>query len=182
MRQDPDKIMVGEIRDLDTAHMAIHSALTGHLVLSTLHTNEACGAVTRLIDMGIEPFLITSTLESIVAQRLIRSICSRCKTAFTPSEFVLSQVGLTPDDIEGRELFYGKGCTECNNTGYRGRTGIFEVLFMNDDIRPLVIDRSPTSVLRQKALSLGMTTLRKEGIVKILDGITTIEEVARETQ
>ena len=182
LRQDPDKIMVGEIRDIDTAHMAIHSALTGHLVLSTLHTNEACGAITRLIDMGIEPFLITSTLESIVAQRLIRAICSRCKTAFKPSEFVLSQVGLTPEDTEGRELFYGKGCSECNNTGYRGRTGIFEVLFLNDEIRPLVIERAPTSALRQKALSLGMTTLRKEGIVKILEGITTIEEVARETQ
>jgi len=181
LRQDPDKIMVGEIRDIETAQMAIHASLTGHIVLTTLHTNDAAGAITRLIDMGVEPFLITSTLELVIAQRLIRTICQRCKTAFKPSEFALNQVGLTLDDIEGREICYGKGCHECNNTGYRGRVGVFEIMPIAEEIRPLIIAQSPTVILREKGRELGMKTLREDGIQKILEGVTTIEEIARET-
>lgn len=182
LRQDPDKIMVGEIRDLETAQMSIQSSLTGHLVLSTLHTNDAPGAITRLIDMGVEPFLITSTLEDILAQRLIRTICPRCKTPYKPSEFVLNELGLTLDDVEGKELYYGKGCHECNDTGYLGRTGIFELMMISDAIRELVMKRSPTVMLRTKAREQGMRTLREEGILKIFDGVTSVEEVARETR
>jgi len=182
LRQDPDKIMVGEIRDLETAQMSIQSSLTGHLVLTTLHTNDAPGAITRLVDMGVEPFLITSTLESILAQRLIRTICPRCKTPYKPSEFVLNELGLTLDDVEGKELYYGKGCHECNDTGYRGRTGIFELMMISDAIRELVMERSPTVMLRTKAREQGMRTLREEGILKIFDGVTSVEEVARETR
>jgi type IV pilus assembly protein PilB len=181
LRQDPDKIMVGEIRDLETAEMSIQASLTGHLVLSTLHTNDAPGAVTRLIDMGVEPFLMTSTLEAILAQRLIRTICPRCKTAYKPSEFVLNELGLTLDDVEGKELYYGKGCHECNDTGYLGRTGIFELMIISEPIRELIMKKSPTVILREKAKELGMRTMREAGILKIFDGITTVEEVARET-
>jgi len=181
LRQDPDKIMVGEIRDLETAALAIQASLTGHLVLTTLHTNDAPGGITRLIDMGVEPFLITSTLEGILAQRLIRTICPRCKTPFSPTEFALNQIGLTLEDVEGKELFYGRGCPDCNDTGYLGRTGIFELLRASDPIRELIIKNAPTVVIRQKAKEEGMRTLREEGILKIFDGVTTIEEVARET-
>jgi len=181
LRQDPDKIMVGEIRDLETAELSIQASLTGHLVLSTLHTNDAPGAITRLIDMEVEPFLITSTLEAILAQRLIRTICPRCKTPFSPSEFVLNELGLTLDDIEGKQLFYGKGCHECNETGYLGRTGIFELMVIRDPIRDLIMKKAPTVLMREKARELGMRTLREEGILKIFDGISTVEEVARET-
>ncbi len=182
LRQDPDKIMVGEVRDLTTAEMSIQASLTGHLVLSTLHTNDAPGAITRLIDMGVEPFLITSTLEAILAQRLIRTICPRCRTAFKPSEFVLNELGLTLDDVEGKDLFYGKGCQECNDTGYLGRTGIFELMSITDPIRELIMKRSPTVLLREKAREQGMRSLRDEGVLKIFDGITSVEEVARETR
>ena len=181
LRQDPDKIMVGEIRDIETAALAVQASLTGHLVLSTIHTNDAPGGITRLIDMGVEPFLITSTLEGILAQRLIRTICPRCKTPFKPTEFALNQIGLTLEDIEGKELFYGRGCPDCNDSGYRGRTGIFELLGITDSIRELIIKNAPTVVIREKAREEGMRTLREEGILKIFDGTTTIEEVARET-
>ncbi len=181
LRQDPDKIMVGEIRDLETAALAIQASLTGHLVLSTLHTNDAAGAITRLVDMGVEPFLINSTLEAILAQRLIRTVCPRCKTPFKPTEFALNQIGLTLEDIEGKELFYGRGCPDCNDTGYLGRTGIFELLTITDSIRELIIQNAPTVMIRQKGREEGMRTLREEGILKISDGVTTIEEVARET-
>lgn len=182
LRQDPDKIMVGEVRDLETAEMSIQASLTGHLVLSTLHTNDAPGAVTRLMDMGVEPFLITSTLEAILAQRLIRTICPRCRTAYTASEFVLNELGLTMDDVEGKELYYGKGCQECNDTGYLGRSGIFELMIISDPIRDLIMKKSPTVLLREKAREQGMRSLRDEGIFKIFDGFTTVEEVARETR
>jgi type IV pilus assembly protein PilB len=182
LRQDPDKIMVGEIRDLLTAQMSIQASLTGHLVLSTLHTNDSPGAVTRLIDMGVEPFLITSTLEAILAQRLIRTICQRCKTPYTASEFILNELGLTLADIEGKELFYGRGCNECNDTGYRGRTGIFELLQATEPIRELIMKKSPTVILREKAREQGMRSLRDEGILKMFDGVTSVEEVARETR
>ncbi len=181
VRQDPDRIMVGEIRDLDTATMSVHASLTGHLVFSTLHTNDAPGAITRLIDMGVEPFLINSTLEAILAQRLIRKVCPRCKAPFRPTEFMLNQLGLTLEDIEGKQLYYGKGCHECNNTGYLGRTGIFELLIISDPIRELIIQRAPTVLISEKARELGMRTLREDGILKIYDGITTIEEISRET-
>jgi type IV pilus assembly protein PilB len=182
LRQDPDKIMVGEVRDLETAEMSIQASLTGHLVLSTLHTNDAPGAVTRLMDMGVEPFLITSTLEAILAQRLIRTICPRCRTAYTASEFVLNELGLTLDDVEGKELYYGKGCQECNDTGYLGRSGIFELMITTDPIRDLIMKKSPTVLLREKAREQGMRSLRDEGIFKVFDGFTTVEEVARETR
>jgi len=182
LRQDPDKIMVGEVRDLETAQMSIQASLTGHLVLSTLHTNDAPGAVTRLIDMGVEPFLMTSTLETILGQRLIRTICPRCKTKYTPSEFILNELGLTLNDIEGKELFYGKGCHECNDTGYLGRTGIFELMVITDQLRELIMKRSPTVILRQTGQEQGMRTMRDEGILKLFDGMTTVEEVARETR
>jgi len=181
LRQDPDKIMVGEIRDLETAALAIQASLTGHLVMTTVHTNDAPGTITRLVDMGVEPFLITSTLECILAQRLIRTICVRCKTPFKPTEFALNQVGLTLEDIEGKELFYGRGCPDCNDTGYKGRTGIFELLMVTDSIRELIVQNAPTVVIRGKAREEGMRTLREEGILKIYDGVTTIEEVSRET-
>jgi type IV pilus assembly protein PilB len=181
LRQDPDKIMVGEIRDLETAALAIQASLTGHLVMSTLHTNDAPGGITRLVDIGVEPFLITSTLEAVLAQRLIRTVCPRCKTPFRPTEFALNQVGLTLEDVEDKELYYGRGCPDCNDTGYLGRTGIFELLQITDSIRDLVIQNAPTVIVREKAREEGMRTLREEGIYKIYDGVTTIEEVARET-
>jgi len=181
LRQDPDKIMVGEIRDIETAALAIQASLTGHLVMSTLHTNDAPGAITRLVDIGVEPFLITSTLEAILAQRLIRTICPRCKTPFRPTEFALNQIGLTLEDVQDKELYYGRGCPDCNDTGYLGRSGIFELLYISDPIRDLVVQNAPTVVIREKAREEGMRTLREEGILKIYDGDTTIEEVARET-
>lgn len=181
LRQDPDRIMVGETRDLETAQIAIQASLTGHLVLTTLHTNDAPGGVTRLIDMGVEPFLISSTLLSILAQRLIRTICKRCKTPYKPTEQVLSSLGLTPDDIGEREFCFGKGCNDCNNTGYRGRKGIFELLIISDPIRELINQRAPAIVIREKAIELGMTTLRQDGIRSILDGETTVEEVLKYT-
>jgi type IV pilus assembly protein PilB len=182
LRQDPDKVMVGEVRDLETAQMSIQASLTGHLVLSTLHTNDAPGAVTRLIDMGLEPFLITSSLEAILGQRLIRTICPRCKTAYKPSEFILNELGLTLNDIEGKQLYYGKGCYECNDTGYLGRTGIFELMVVSEALRELIMKKSPTVILREKAREQGMRLLREEGILKMFDGVTTVEEVARETR
>lgn len=181
LRQDPDKIMVGEIRDIETAQMAIQASLTGHLVFTTLHTNNAPGSITRLVDMGVEPFLVSSTLEAILAQRLIRKICQRCKTPFRPNEFQLNQIGLTLKDIENKELYYGKGCQDCNQSGYKGRTGIFELLVVNDTIRDLIVQGAPTIVIQEKAREGGMRTMREEGILKIYDGLTSIEEVSRET-
>jgi len=182
LRQDPDIIMVGEIRDPETAQIAIQASLTGHLVFSTLHTNDAPGAVTRLIDMGVEPFLITSTLEAIVAQRLVRTICPDCKTEYVPDEKELSQLELTPRDVEGKKFYYGKGCKKCNDIGYRGRVGIFEVLMMDDNIRSLIIERSSTAAIREAAREGGMKTLREDGLIKIYDGLTAIKELVRETQ
>lgn len=181
LRQDPDRILVGEMRDLETAQIAIQASLTGHLVLSTLHTNDAPGAVTRLIDMGCEPFLVAATLEGVLGQRLLRRICPECRVAYTPSEAVLEQIGLTPADIGGKEFYTGKGCDTCNDTGYKGRQGLFELLDMNDPIRELISKRAATVVLKQKARELGMKTLREDGLRNIYDGITTIEEVLKYT-
>jgi type IV pilus assembly protein PilB len=181
LRQDPDVIMVGEMRDLETAQISIQASLTGHLVLTTLHTNDAPGAVTRMIDMGVEPFLITSTLEAILAQRLIRTVCKKCRVAYEPTDAVLSSAGLARTDIGGRPFYYGKGCAECNETGYRGRKGLYELLPVTEPIRELVNLRAPSGVIRAKALELGMRTLREDGIRNILDGVTTVEEVLKYT-
>jgi len=182
LRQDPDIIMVGEIRDLETASIAIEAALTGHLVLSTLHTNDAPGAITRLIDMNVEPFLITSTIEGVIAQRLVRTICTGCRETYDPPEELLIDLGITSDMTKGVTFYQGKGCVDCNYTGYRGRIGIFETLTISEGIRELILDRSPTSVIRRQARKEGMRTMREDGWEKIVRGITTLEEILRETQ
>jgi type IV pilus assembly protein PilB len=181
LRQDPDKILVGEIRDLETAEIAIEASLTGHLVFSTLHTNDAASTITRLLDMGIEPFLLSATLYAIVAQRLVRVICRKCKEAYSPSEDQLMEVNLRPEDIEGRQLFYGRKCESCNRTGYRGRCALFEIMRIDAKMRELVMSRRSTDVVRTEAQTSGMRTLREAGILKVFDGLTTIEEVVRET-
>jgi type IV pilus assembly protein PilB len=181
LRQDPDRIMVGETRDLETAQIAIQASLTGHLVFTTLHTNDAPGAITRLIDMGVEPFLISSTLEAVLGQRLLRSICRQCRTTYKPSETLLAELGISRQDIGEKQFFYGKGCDACNNTGYKGRKGIYELLRLTDPIRELVNERAPTVTLKQKAVELGMVTLRQDGLRSIFAGDTTVEEVLRYT-
>ncbi len=181
LRQDPDRIMVGETRDLETAQIAIQASLTGHLVFTTLHTNDAPGAVTRLIDMGVEPFLISSTLEAVLGQRLLRSICSQCRTTYEPNQTFLDQLQLSRRDIGDKNFFYGKGCDACNNTGYKGRKGIYELMKINDPIRELINERAPTVVLKQKAIELGMVTLRQDGLRSIFEGETTMEEVLKYT-
>ena len=181
LRQDPDVIMIGEMRDLETAQIAIQSSLTGHLVLSTLHTNDAPGAVTRLIDMGTEPFLISSTLVCVLAQRLVRKICRDCRTPFEPTESQLALLNLSPHDLGEKVFYYGRGCANCHDTGYKGRKGIFELLVITEPLRALINERAPTVVLRQKAIELGMTTLREDGLRNIFEGETTIEEVVKYT-
>jgi len=181
LRQDPDIIMVGEMRDLETSQIAIQASLTGHLVLTTLHTNDAPGAVTRLIDMGVEPFLVASTLQCVLAQRLVRTVCKGCRTSFEPTETQLSLLNLSPHDVGDKVFYYGRGCGACNDTGYKGRKGIFELLMVNEAIRQLIIERAPTVVVRQKAIELGMVTLREDGLRGIFDGSTTIEEVLKYT-
>jgi type IV pilus assembly protein PilB len=181
LRQDPDVIMVGEMRDLETAQISIQASLTGHLVLSTLHTNDAPGAVTRLIDMGVEPFLISSTLVAVLGQRLVRTICKECRTPFEPTEAQLTMLNLSPHDLGDKVFYYGRGCSTCNDTGYKGRKGIYELLVINDSIRALVNERAPSVVLRQKAVELGMVTLREDGLRSIFDGDTTVEEVVKYT-
>ena len=181
LRQDPDRILVGEIRDLDTAQIAIQASLTGHLVLSTLHTNDAPGAVTRLIDMGTEPFLVAASLEGILAQRLLRTICKDCRASYEPNEALLNQLGVSSHELGDKEFYTGRGCDVCDQTGYKGRRGLFELLDMTDPIRELVTDRAPTVVIKQKAIELGMNTLREDGLRNIYDGNTTIEEVLKYT-
>lgn len=181
LRQDPDVIMVGEMRDLETSQIAIQASLTGHLVLSTLHTNDAPGAVTRLIDMGVEPFLISSTLMAVLAQRLVRTVCKKCRTPFEPTENQMGLLNLSPHDIGDKVFYYGRGCGACNDTGYKGRRGIFELLILNDVLRTMINERAPSVVLRQKAVELGMTTLREDGLRGIFDGATTIEEIVKYT-
>ncbi|MEI7773716.1 MAG: ATPase, T2SS/T4P/T4SS family [Verrucomicrobiota bacterium] len=181
LRQDPDRIMVGETRDVETAQIAIQASLTGHLVLTTLHTNDAPGAVTRLIDMGVEPFMISAALEGVLGQRLIRKVCTHCRTAYEPTEAVLSQLGLSPHEIGDKQFYYGAGCVHCNSTGYRGRKGIYELLDVTEPIRELINQRAPSLVLKQKAIELGMTTLRDDGLRLIYDGETSIEEILKYT-
>ncbi|MGA2786451.1 MAG: ATPase, T2SS/T4P/T4SS family [Verrucomicrobiota bacterium] len=181
LRQDPDIIMVGEMRDLETAQISIQASLTGHLVLSTLHTNDATGAITRMIDMGVEPFLISSTLMAVLAQRLVRTICQNCRTPFEPTEEQLSLLNLSAHDLGDKAFHYGRGCSTCNDTGYKGRKGIFELLVISEPIRLLINERAPTIVLRQKAIELGMVPLRDDGLRSIFEGDTTIEEVVKYT-
>jgi type IV pilus assembly protein PilB len=181
LRQDPDIIMVGEMRDLETAQISVQASLTGHLVLSTLHTNDATGAITRLIDMGVEPFLISSTLMGVLAQRLVRTICKNCRTPFEPTEEQLSLLNLSAHDLGDKAFHYGRGCSACNDTGYKGRKGIFELLIISEAVRVLINERAPTIVLRQKAIELGMVPLRDDGLRSIFEGDTTIEEVVKYT-
>ena len=181
LRQDPDRIMVGETRDLETAQIAIQASLTGHLVFTTLHTNDAPGAVTRLIDMGVEPFLISSTLEAVLGQRLLRSICPNCRATYQASDDILAQLELSRRDIGAKNFYHGKGCETCNQTGYKGRKGIYELMRITDPLRELINERAPTVVLKQKAVELGMVTLRQDGLRSIFAGDTTIEEVLKYT-
>jgi type IV pilus assembly protein PilB len=181
LRQDPDIILVGEIRDLETAEIAVQASLTGHLVFSTLHTNDAPSAIARLLDLGMEPFLVTATLEAIVAQRLVRRVCTHCKTPFEPNDELLMELELKQDDIKGKRFFYGRGCEACNNTGYRGRLAIYETMVIDDELRDMIMNQASTQALRQEAKKRGMRTLRDAGLLAIYDGVTTIEEVVKET-
>jgi type IV pilus assembly protein PilB len=181
LRQDPDKILVGEIRDLETAQIAVQASLTGHIVFSTLHTNDAPSTVTRLRDMGLEPYLITATVEAILAQRLVRKICEDCRTEFEPSAEMLMELNLRPQDVAGKKFYYGRGCDRCNNTGHRGRTGLYELLILNDDLRDLISAHASTDDLRAACRRMGMQTLRESGLRALFAGVTTIDEVVRET-
>lgn len=181
LRQDPDIILVGEIRDLETAQIAVQASLTGHMVFSTLHTNDAPSSITRMRDMGLEPYLITATLEGILAQRLVRKICEDCRTEFEPSAEMLMELNLRPQDVVGKKFYYGRGCDRCNNTGHRGRMGIYEIVMVNDPLRDLISAGGSTDQLRTACRQQGMTTLRASGLRAIYEGRTTIEEVVRET-
>jgi type IV pilus assembly protein PilB len=181
VRQDPDVILVGEIRDLETAEMAIDASLTGHLVFSTLHTNDAPTTITRLIELEVQPFLISATLEAVISQRLVRKICLNCKTEFEPSDEMLYELGLSKKDVSDNRFFYGRGCMECNHTGYKGRTAIFETLLLSEHIRQMIIEGASTGRVRQVAREEGMTTLRERGLRLIFEGVTTIEEIVKET-
>jgi general secretion pathway protein E len=182
LRQDPDVIMVGEIRDKETAEIAIQASLTGHLVFATIHTNDAPGAVTRLIDMGVEPFLVSSSLLAVLAQRLMRKVCSRCKEQYIPTSEELLNVGLNPESFAGQKVIRGKGCAECAGTGYKGRMVVHELMFMDDDIRALIMKMSDASSIKKVAQSKGMVTLRETGIQKVLEGATTTAELVAVTQ
>ncbi len=181
LRQDPDVMMIGEIRDLETAEIAIQAALTGHFVFSTLHTNDAAGAVTRFVDMNVAPYLLSSTLEGVLGQRLVRTCCAECKVAYEPDDEQLERIEMTREQIGGRPFYFGKGCKTCNGTGYKGRKAVVEYLRMSNPLRELVNNRAPTLILREKARELGMRTMREHGIQAILDGYTTIDEVLRYT-
>ena len=181
LRQDPDIIMIGEIRDLETAEIAIQAALTGHLVFSTLHTNDAAGAVMRFVDMNVAPYMVASTLEAVLGQRLLRTCCKECKQGYEPDNETLDRINLTREQIGGRPFYFGKGCKTCNGTGYKGRKAIFEYLRVTNPIRELINARSPTLIIREKARELGMRTMREDGVRAILDGYTTVDEVLRYT-
>ncbi len=181
LRQDPDIILVGEVRDLETAQISVQASLTGHLVFTTLHTNDAPSAIARLMDLGMEPFLITATLEAVVAQRLVRRICLNCKTEYRPTEEQIMELALRPEDIGDRVFFYGKGCDYCNGTGYRGRMGIYEIMALDDTIRELIMRRGSTAVIRREAVKRGMRTLREAGLLAIFEGVTSLDEVVKET-
>ncbi|RMF94216.1 MAG: type II secretion system protein GspE [Candidatus Schekmanbacteria bacterium] len=179
LRQDPDIVMVGEIRDVETAEISIHASLTGHLVLSTLHTNDSAGAVTRLLDMGIEPFLIASSLCGVIAQRLVRVLCPDCKEEYEPDDDELNNIGLSRSMLKNGKIYRGKGCPSCLNMGYKGRIGIFEIMKIDDSIKKLILERADSTTIRNEAIRKGMKLLKDDGIKKVIDGITTIEEVLR---
>jgi type IV pilus assembly protein PilB len=181
LRQDPDIILVGEIRDLETAQISVQAALTGHLVFTTLHTNDAPAAIARLVDLGMDPFLLTATLEAVVAQRLVRRICANCKTEYKPTEEQLMELNLRPEDVGDQNFHFGAGCDYCNNTGYRGRVGLYEFMVLNDHLKELIMQHASTAVLRREAIKGGMRTLRDAGLLSIYDGVTSLDEVVRET-
>ncbi|MBT7131261.1 MAG: Flp pilus assembly complex ATPase component TadA, partial [Planctomycetes bacterium] len=181
LRQDPDKILVGEIRDLETAQIAVEASLTGHIVFSTLHTNDAPSSMIRLVDLGIEAFLLTATVEAVVAQRLVRRVCLECKVEYEPTDEMLMELELTQSDVQGRTFFYGKGCRECNNSGYKGRVALFEIMQMSDRLRDVIMTGASTQEVQKLAREEGMKTLRDAGLIHIYDGVTTIEEVVKET-
>ena len=181
LRQDPDMILVGEIRDKETAQIAVEAALTGHVVFSTLHTNNAAQAVARMLDLGVESFLVAATVEAMLAQRLVRTICNGCKVQYEPSAEVLTELGLEASDLHGKRFAYGQGCRQCNNTGYKGRTGIYEMIVMSEALREMVMNGASSDALRDQARREGMRTLRESGLLAVFDGITTVEEVIRET-
>ena len=181
LRQDPDIIMIGEMRDVETAQIAIQSSLTGHLVLSTLHTNNAPASITRLLDMGVEPFLLASTLSCVLAQRLVRTICPQCKKPQIPDEKTIKKLGFTPEDLGNRTFYVGAGCDNCNHTGFKGRRGLYELMVVDEAIRQMIANSEPTPQIRQKAIENGMTTLRADGIRNILAGVTSFDEVIRFT-
>jgi general secretion pathway protein E len=182
VRQDPDVILVGEIRDLETAEIAIQAALTGHLVFSTLHTNDSASAVTRLIDMGIEPYLVTSSVIAILAQRLVRTTCKGCRVAYRPDEESLENIGISAEMYAGKEIYRGTGCETCVNTGYKGRTGIFELMILDDQVKNLILKTSDSNAIKHLAVEQGMVTLRQDGALKVVNGLTTVEEILRVTQ
>jgi type IV pilus assembly protein PilB len=181
LRQDPNIIMVGEIRDLDTASIAVKAALTGHLVLSTLHTNDAPSAIGRLVDMGIEPFLVSSSVNLVVAQRLVRRVCAHCKKQITLNDEILSELQLAPEEARGATFFEGQGCVECSNTGYRGRQGVYEVMSLTPRVRDLILERASAGEIKRLAISEGMLTLRRDALQKLKRGATTVAEVLKET-
>ncbi len=181
VRQDPDVILVGEIRDPETSEIAVQSALTGHLVFSTLHTNDSASTITRLVDLGTEPFLITSSVKAIVAQRLLRELCDSCKEVYTPDDSELSIIGLTREDLVGKEVYKAAGCPDCFETGYRGRIPIFEILVMEDNLKSLILETSDSNLILEEAKKNGLVTLRRDGIEKFLQGVTSVEEIFRKT-
>jgi type IV pilus assembly protein PilB len=181
LRQAPNVIMIGEIRDLETASIAINASLTGHLVFSTLHTNDAPSAVTRLIDIGVKPFLVASSTRALMAQRLVRKVCRQCAAPYTPSDAEMRALGLEASGVQGATFMRGKGCANCSNNGYRGRFGIFEIFVIDDEARKLIYEKVPSSVLRSRAREMGMRTLREDGVRKAQAGLTTPDEVIKAT-
>ena len=181
LRQDPDKILVGEIRDLETAEIAVQASLTGHIVFSTLHTNDAPSTVTRMKDMGVPPFMITATVEAILAQRLVRRICPECKEPLEPTDDMLAELEIKRERLKGKPFYHGVGCSGCSNTGYKGRVGLFELMIMDDELRELIMQNAPTDKLRAAAQKKGMRLLRQSGLKFVLDGTTSADEVIRET-
>ena len=181
LRQDPDIILVGEIRDLETAQIAVQASLTGHLVLSTLHTNDAPSSIVRMLDLGLEAFLLTATIEGVIAQRLVRLVCTKCKEAYQPTEEELMELQLRPEDVRGKRFMRGKGCDRCNGSGYKGRLALYEIMTIDDELRDMVMKQASTGVLRVHARKRGMRTLRESGLLAIYEGLTTIDEVVRET-
>jgi general secretion pathway protein E len=181
VRQDPDVVLIGEIRDKETADIAVQSALTGHLVFSTLHTNDSASAITRLVDIGVEPFLISSSLIAVIAQRLLRTLCNDCKEAYRPDDLAFKGIGMDPERYRDRRVYRARGCENCFHTGYKGRNAIFEIMVLNEELRSLILKSYDSNAIKKRALEMNMLSLRQDGIQKLLNGVTTIEEVFRVT-